>query len=75
MITPLSIEAAQKWAEKHMPADEYENVFGAVEEDMTKRTVTFSLTEATIEKISQTAVRNGCSKSEVIERVMALIQL
>lgn len=75
MITPLSIEAAQKWAEKHMPADEYEKVFGAVEEDLTKRTVTFSLTEATIEKISQTAVRNGCSKSEVVERVMALIQL
>lgn len=69
MITPISIESAQKWAEKHMPADEYEKVFGAVEEDLTKRTVTFSLTEATIEKIARLASEQGISKSEVIERL------
>lgn len=74
-IMPMTLDEAKAWAEKHLDATEYEEIFGTVEEDQTKRTVTFSLTEATIEKISQTAVRNSCSKSEVIERVMALIQL
>ena len=68
-IMPLSLTEAQKWAEEHLDAIEYETIFGAVEEDTTKRTVTFSLTEATIEKISRAAAEAGCSKSEVIERL------
>lgn len=73
-IMPMSLDEAKAWAKGHIGDAHYDDIFG-MEEDLTKRTVTFSLTEATIEKISQTAVRNGCSKSEVIERVMALIQL
>lgn len=30
-IRPLSPEEAQKWAEEHMDADEYEQVFGKIE--------------------------------------------
>ena len=32
-ITPLSISAAQEWAEKVCDGDEYEKIFGAVEEE------------------------------------------
>lgn len=31
-LIPLSMEAAQKWAEKHLDGDEYEEIFGEVEE-------------------------------------------
>ena len=31
-IIPLSKEKAQKWAEKHLGVDEYETLFGEVEE-------------------------------------------
>ena len=31
-IRPLSLKEAQKWAEKYLDADEYEQVFGEVEE-------------------------------------------
>ena len=31
-IRPLTLQEAQKWAEKHLDADEYEQVFGEVEE-------------------------------------------
>lgn len=68
-IIPLNIEAAQKWAEEHMDADEYEKLFGVVEDD-SKKTVTFSLTGAAIEKIARMAAEKGCSKSEVVERLL-----
>lgn len=69
-IMPLSLEEAQKWAEDHLDGDEYEEIFGAVEEDVSKRTVTFSLTEKTIEKIARMAAEKNISKSEVIERLL-----
>lgn len=31
-IEPMTIEEAQEWAERYLTADEYENIFGAVEE-------------------------------------------
>ena len=52
-IIPLSLEAAQEWAEKHLDGDEYEEIFGAVEEDESKKVVTFSLPESIIELIKQ----------------------
>lgn len=68
-IIPLSIEAAQKWAEENLDADEYEKIFGAVEED-SKRTATFSLSEKAIEEIARMAASEGISKSEVIEKLV-----
>ena len=69
-IMPLSLEEAQKWAEEHLDGDEYEKIFGIVEETAEKRTVTFSLTETAIEKIARLAAENGCTKSEVIEKLL-----
>ena len=69
-IMPLSLDEAQKWAEEHLSADEYENIFGAIEETTEKRSVTFSLTEAAIEKIARIAAEKGCTKSEVIENLL-----
>jgi hypothetical protein len=67
---PMSLEEAQSWAEKHLSADEYESIFGVIEETAEKRTVTFSLTEAAIEKIARIAAEKGCTKSEVIENLL-----
>ena len=69
-IMPVSLEAAQKWAEEHLDGDDYEEIFGAIEESAEKRTATFSLTEATIEKITQMSLAQGITKSEVIERLV-----
>ena len=79
-ISPLTLEDAQAWAEKHLDADEYERIFGAVDESTEKRVVTFSLTEASIEQIARLAVQRflpttaaawGCPKSEVIDRLVS----
>lgn len=69
-IMPMSLEEAQKWAEEHLSAEEYESIFGVIEETAEKRTVTFSLTEAAIEKIARIAAEKGCAKSEVIENLL-----
>lgn len=69
-IMPVTLQEAQKWAENYLDADEYEKVFGSIENASEKRTVNFSLTEATIERISRTAADIGISKSEVIERLV-----
>ena len=71
-IMPVSLEAAQKWAEDHLDADDYEEIFGAVEETASKRTVTFSLTEATIEKIARMATDQNLTKSDLIEKLVTL---
>jgi len=35
-IRPLSLQEAQEWAEEHLNADEYEEVFGRIEEGKTQ---------------------------------------
>lgn len=69
-IIPLTVEAAQKWAEEHLTADEYESIFGEVEETATKRTVSLSLTESAIEKIKRGAAEAGVSMSEYVESLL-----
>lgn len=70
-IIPLSVENARKWAEDHLDGDEYEKIFGVIEETSSeKRTVAFSLTEAVIEKIKNGAATEGISMSEYISRLV-----
>ena len=70
-IIPLSVENARKWAEDHLDGDEYEKIFGVVEEaSPEKKTVAFSLTEAVIEKIKTAAATEGISMSEFISRIV-----
>lgn len=35
-IRPLTLTEAQEWAEKYLDADEYEEIFGKIEEDKTQ---------------------------------------
>lgn len=65
-IIPLSLEEAKQWAEKHLDGDEYEEIFGAVEETADRRVVTFSLPESAIAAIARIAAEKGISKSDVV---------
>lgn len=49
-----------------MTGDEYEKIFGTVEEDGSKKVVAYSLPTATIEKIKRAAVAAGKPASEVL---------
>ena len=64
-IMPLSIEEAQEWAEKYLDGDEYEKIFGDVEENG-KKVVTFSLPESVIEQIKRNAAATGMTMSDYV---------
>ena len=70
-IIPLEPEKAQAWAEEHLTADEFEEIFGAVSEgDADKRTVTYSLPESVISKIRSKSLDTGLTFSEVVAKAI-----
>lgn len=69
-IQPLSVDAARKWAEKHLRADEYETIFGEITEDDSKKNVTFSITKDAIEMLARMAAETGKTRSELVEEMI-----
>ena len=65
-IIPLTLEGAKEWAEGNLDADEYEEIFGVIEESTDKKTVTFSLPVNVIEKIKQEASKAGVPMSDYV---------
>lgn len=69
-IRPLTYDDAREWAEGNLSAEEYETIFGAVEEDETKTTCTFRLTTSTLETLKRMAGRESKSMSEIVEELI-----
>jgi hypothetical protein len=69
-IIPLTYQAAQKWAEEHLTTDEYEAIFGEIEEDDTKTQLSVSITTAAAEKVKRDAARAGVSVSAYVDQII-----
>ena len=69
-IIPLTWEAAREWAEEHLTADEYEEIFGAVAEDDSRTVVTMSLSVGAVERAKRAAAQAGMSLSAYIESLI-----
>lgn len=69
-IIPLSYENARQWAEEHLDADEYESVFGEVEEDETKVSATFRLSASVLEAMRRKASESGSGLSDYLESIL-----
>jgi hypothetical protein len=67
-IIPISHKEAKKWGEKYLDADEYEKIFGQIEEG--KTTVCISLTNEAIAKLKEMALEQKISVSEWIEKAV-----
>jgi hypothetical protein len=65
-ISPLSYNEARKWAEERLEADEYEGIFGKVEESLDTISATFSLPKAVVDLIKREAEKTGKSKSQIV---------
>ena len=66
-ITPLTYTEAREWAEENLTADEYEAIFGKVEEDDSKQIVTLYLRKDLIESLRRQAQEAGTGLSALIE--------
>jgi len=69
-ITPLSYEAAQKWAEEHLDADQYIAIFGEPTEDGSVEALNVRISAARMAKLRQAASREGISLVALIERLI-----
>lgn len=66
-IKPLKYESAQKWAKEHLDSDNYEKIFGTINESNEKISFTVSISASTAEKIRRAARQKGVSLSEYVE--------
>ena len=69
-LMPLEFETARKWAEKHLDADQYEEIFGAVTEDDSRKVVTLSLTMTAIEKLKKATSKLGMTQSDIVDMLI-----
>lgn len=69
-IVPITYEQAQKWAEEYLSGEEYDEIFGEIDEDNERQTVTFSLPSSVCEKLLREAAKAGLSKSELVSNLI-----
>lgn len=72
-IIPLTYKAATKWAEEHLDGDKYEEIFGPVVEDETRRTVTYSIASASAERLKREAERRGITVGALLDELAAAL--
>lgn len=67
-IIPLTVEAAQKWAEEHLDADAYEKLFGEASEDAAPGLCRLNLCVPTdmADRLKAAALDQGISVSDLI---------
>ena len=70
-IRPLSYDAARKWAERRLSADEYEAIFGEIVEDDSRVSVNLSLSAATADRARRAAAEQGRTLSAYIEGLIS----
>lgn len=63
-IIPLSLEGSQKWAEEYLDAEEYEKIFGAIQEDTVK--ISADLLESDKERFDALKKDMGKTSGELI---------
>lgn len=69
-IIPLTVEQAREWAEKHMDADDYQEIFGEVSEDDSRTALSISIATTASEIARRAAAEAGMSLSAYIESLI-----
>lgn len=74
-IMPMSYDTAQAWAEKHLDADLYEDIFGRIVEDdgAGKQIVSISVSPSRWEAAKREAAKRGVGVSEYIESLISAV--
>ncbi|MBQ6371948.1 MAG: hypothetical protein IJJ22_02370 [Oscillospiraceae bacterium] len=68
-VMPLTFEEAENWSKEHLSKEEYELIFD-LPEGNDKKTVSYSLSLAAIERLRRAASSAGISASELLEKLI-----
>lgn len=69
-IIPISVDNAQAWVEDHLDAEDYEKIFGTVDEDAEDILLTFKAPASLDKKLTDKATVLGISKSELLRQLI-----
>lgn len=69
-IEPVSITTAMQWAEKMLPGEEYESIFGEIRETGDKVAITVSVSSVAAEMLSRASSATGKTKSKIVESLI-----
>lgn len=70
-IIPLDVEAARQWAEEHLDADDYEEIFGLPDEDAEPVALHMMLPAQLAAAARQRAAEDGVPLTRVVEMALA----
>ena len=72
-IIPLTYEKAREWAERELPVDEYESIFGEVSDGDEGEDVVLSVrvSPATRERLRRMAAESGRSQGSIVDDLVA----
>ena len=71
-ILPMDYVSAEKWAEEHLSADDFQKVFGTIDDSGEKKMVSFSINAAKWEQAKRAAAYSGMSIGEYIESLIVI---
>ena len=69
-IIPMSYAEAQKWVEENLSGDDYERIFGEVDEDDSKKLIPLMINSDLAEKLARYADQTGKKQGEVVEQLL-----
>lgn len=69
-IMPMTYDEAREWAEKNLDADEYEEIFGTIEESDDKIQVAIYVNSAKWEAAKREAQKRGVGISDYIDSLL-----
>lgn len=69
-IIPLSYKAAAEWAEEHLDADDYQQIFGAISEEGDDVLISVSLPAGANAKLRRMAAEAGISLTALIVKLI-----
>lgn len=69
-IIPLTVKAAQEWAEEHLDVDDYEKIFGTIDDESEDVLITFKAPASLDRKLSDKATELGTSKSDLLRSLI-----
>lgn len=70
-IIPLNVDAARKWVEEHLDADDYEAIFGLPDEDAEPVAVHLILPAQLVAAARQRVAEEGSTLVSVVEKALS----